>query len=1115
MMLFAGIATAVAAGASAQTARVSLRYDNSAAKEVVEEIERQTDYLFVYREEMVDLSYNVSVRANSQPVSKVLDKVFADTDTGYAVHGDNIILLPKASLQEQVAKQSVSGIVQDEDGRPIAGVTVLEQGSQNVALTGTDGQFSIQVGADAVLLVQFIGYLTQEITVGTQTRIDIIMYRDTRMIDEVVVVGFGTQKKVNLTGAVSSVKGEDMAIRPLSNTASMLQGQIPGLYVTQSTGQPGEESVTFRIRGTGSYGSSNNPLVLINGVEGSMTNLDPNMIESVNVLKDAASAAIYGSRAANGVILITTKQGATRGDGKPQISYSGVFSRHSPTKMFDLVTNSAEYMTLANIANANSGRSNSYPEAEIEKYRNGGGSEQYPNFDWLGYMFRPAFMNTHNLSLAGTTDKTTYNMSLNYLNQEGTLRGHSFKRYNFTIDLTTQATKWLKVGTFATMMHGDRVKTRQNQDDAFLSTMSQAPTYMPWLPDDGSGIKKWTNAAYGYEDHNKNMAAIVGEGIMAPRKEYDMNAQVWTEVKFLDHFTWHTKAAARYYSYRIENWRGKPTPIYMYHTGEQSGSLDKGGQGFNVDEYRDFATTLHSYLRFDWASASSAHNVSAMAGYSQETFRNETLAAYRQDYPFPLHTINAGGQTNWSNGGGKYEWALQSLYGRVTYNYKERYLLEVNARYDGSSRLSPQGRWGMFPSVSGAWRFTEENFMEGTRNWLSYGKIRASWGQLGNQNMNDSDGYQNYYPYQAMISSVSAYPFDKTKEESGYIQTAFNNEFIKWERATITDVGIDLQLFDHLDITFDWYNKVTSDILRGAQVSTILGLSAPTINGGKMQNRGIELAVTWQDRINSGAMKGLTWYAGISYDRNRNKLLEYGAQSISGQYLRREGVPYNSFYMLKYIGVFADQAEIDASPKQFNDNTQPGDLKYADLSGPDGVPDGKIDDNDRTVISGYYPGFEYSVKLGASWKGIDLAIFGTGVQDKKFWLQDWGVYPFKNGSAPTRDYLKSMWTPENPNNAKHPKLYWDNLGGTKNTRYNTYLLRDASYFRVKNITLGYTLPGKWTDAIGISGVRVYASADNVLTITKFDGLDPERTANGRAAQYPQNRSYSLGLNIQF
>ena len=1002
-----------------------------------------------------------------------------------------------------------SGIVTDEAGEPLVGVSVLVKGTTLGSITDLKGRFSLDVPEGSTFEISYIGYKTQ-IVKAERTPMNIVLKEDTQKLDEVVVVGFGTQKKVNLTGAVSAVTGDDISKRPVANAAILLQGQIPGLRVNQGLGQPGGEGTSFRIRGQGTFSSAgSDPLILINGVPGSMTNLDPSVIESVSVLKDAASAAIYGARAANGVILVTTKQGAV-GD-KVSISYHGNIGLHTPTKLYDRITNSAEYMELANLAWKNSGTGKQYTQDQINLYRNNVGDPQYPNFDWQDYMFRTAVVQTHNLSMAGSTEKTTYNVALNFVDQPGTMRGFKYRKYNATIDLTARITNFIKVGTYANLMYGETEQPRQGQNDAFLSTLSQAPTYMPWLPDDGTGIRRWTSSAYSFESHNKNMPAIIGENAMKRDNNFDINAQLWLEINLAKGLTWYTKGAARLQSNKSKDWRGSTTYTYDYHTGEKSSELDKGGLGLSVGDSRRFYTNLYSYLKYDLSLAENAHNFSLMVGYNQESEKYETLNAYRKDFAFDLPVLNAGGTADWSNSGGEEEWAIQSLFGRFNYNFKERYLFEANMRYDGTSRISDENRWGVFPSFSVAWRATEEEFIKKMNlNWLNNFKLRGSWGQLGNQNI-------GLYPYQAMISGVNDYPFTKTSDGVviGYQQTAYANRNIKWETTTITDIGFDLQVFDGLSVTFDWYKKTTDDILRSSQVSSLLGLSAPTVNNGSVENKGIEVALNYANMVKGGTLKGLRYNAGVYFDRSRNKLTEFGAEEIGSYSIKREGLPYDEYYMLECIGVFADKAEIDASPKQFNDNTQPGDLKYKDISGPDGKPDGVIDNYDRRTFSGRFPGFEYGINASATWKGFDLSLIGQGVADKKYYTTDWGVQPFMQGASPNKDYIKHMWTEENPYGAKHPKLYWQDMGGGKNTRPNSYYLKDASFFRLKNVTLGYTLPRVWTEKANISKVRIYFSGDNLLTLTPYKGLDPERNGDGRDAIYPQNRIYSFGLNVEF
>lgn len=514
----------------AQTTTVSLHVENQTVGDVLQQIESKTDFSFFFNNRHVDLNRQVSVSMNETNIFKILDAVFDGTDVVYQVV-DNRIVLSKSNETLPLVQQSrkkITGTVLDATGMPVIGANVMVKGTTNGTITDMDGKFSLEVDNNAILVVSYIGFVNQEIKVGNQTNLSIAMKEDAEALDEVVVVGFGTQKKLNLTGAVTAVSGETMTKRPVVNTATMLQGQVPGLRVNSATGTPGDESTSFRIRGQGTFSSAgSDPLILVNGVPGSITNLDPSVIESVSVLKDAASAAIYGARAANGVILVTTKEGADVSDGKAHIGYHGNVGLYTPTRMYDLVTNSAEYMELFNLANKNSGLGNAYTQEQIDAYRNGGGSAQYPNFDWLDYMFNTAVVQNHNLSIAGNSGKTTYNVALNFVNQPGTLKGFDYQKYNATVNLTSQITDFIKIGTYTSLMYGDREQPRQGQDDVLLSTMSQAPTYMPWLPDDGSGEVKWTSSAYPFESHNKNMPAIIGTDTKKTFQDFDINAQLW------------------------------------------------------------------------------------------------------------------------------------------------------------------------------------------------------------------------------------------------------------------------------------------------------------------------------------------------------------------------------------------------------------------------------------------------------------------------------------------------------------------------------------------------------------------------------------------------------------
>lgn len=1018
-----------------------------------------------------------------------------------------------AIVNEVLQSSVVKGVVKDSNGEPLLGVNVLVKGTTIGAVTDIDGNFSFEAPAGCTLVISYIGFESQE--VKGNAPLNIILKEDSEALDEVVVIGYGTQKKVNLTGAVSAVTGEEIAKRPVSNTSTMLQGQMPGLRITSDKGQPGNESVQMRVRGQGTYSSAgSNPLVLINGVEGDLATLDPNIIESVSVLKDAASASIYGSRAANGVILITTKNGSEMKE-RVSVRYNGNFAVHNPTTLLDLIWDSPTYMKYFNMAKENSGSpiTERYTQEMIDAYTNPTDPQKYPSFNWLDYMFDPAFVQQHNVNVSGTIGKTSYNASLSMLNQPGTMKGQEYQRYNASLDLTSQVNDWVKIGMYFTGSRSYRQETRQGDTDAYLSTISQAPTYMPWLPDDGSGIKRYTSKAYTFESNNKNMVAIAETENFKKYVNTDANVQAWAEIKPFKGLTWYTKGAIRYKAQHYKDWGAIPTPIYFYHDGTQNGTLNTNGTGLTSNMEYSTYVNLYTYLKYDWLSSNKDHSLSAMAGYSLESYRYDVLQGYRQDYDFPLHELNAGNSSVQTNSGSSQEWGLVSGFFRLNYGFKDRYLVELNARYDGSSRIASQSRWGVFPSFSLGWRVTEEEWMKDLQwDWLNSLKLRGSWGLLGNQNI-------DLYSYYALVSTGKDYGFNNTDLSSGVAQTAISNQNLKWETTAIGDFGADLTLFNGFNVTFDWYKKRTYDILRKAQGNALLGLDAPYINDGEMVNKGIEVSLGYNGYVRDGFFEGLSYNANVYFDRSRNTLTKYGADYITNGLICSEGLPYESFYGYKAIGIFKDDDEVRNSPKQFNDNTQAGDIKYADISGPDGVPDNVVDEYDRTVIGNRFPNFEYSVSLGASWKGFDLSLLGQGVSGVDHYASGWGLRPFYQGTPISQDYIDNMWTEEHTN-AKYPRLYFADMGGTKNQRESTYWLYDGSYFRLKNLTFGYTLPKALTQKAKIQRLRVYFSGDNLLTFTKFpQGGDPERNYNStkgtRLVYYPQNRIISFGINLDF
>lgn len=995
----------------------------------------------------------------------------------------------------------VTGKVTDVKA-PLPGVVIKVQGA---AATGTytdnQGRYSLTVSPGAVLIFTSIGFKTQTITVGTNKTIDVSMETDAKALSEVVVVGYGTQKKVNLTGAVATVSGDDLIKRPVVNTSSMLQGTMPGVQVTQSTGEPGNEGVSIRIRGNGTFsGAGSDPLVLIDGVQGNLTDVNPNDIENISVLKDAASASIYGSRAANGVILVTTKKGKA---GKMSVQYDANVGIYKPAAMLKLVTNSAQYMELWNEARTNTGLTGGlYPQDQIDLYRNSTDRVHYPNTDWLSLIFRTAPTQNHNLTFSGGTDKTTYNVSLGYIDQNGIMRGFNYKKYNARINLASQVNDHIKFGTNVMLKSGTTISTPFGSEDMFLSAMSQAPTYSPYLTD-GSG--NLTYKAYDFEYNNKNPFGVLNNNISHNTNDYSVNAQAWFQVDFTKDFSWYTKGAVNAEFDKYKDFRSQ-VPEYNFQTNQLATMLDLGS-GLTDQDQQTIYSNLYSYLNYGHTFGS--HTIKAQAGYSLEQNHYQYLQGYRKEFPDPdLRELNGGSPSVQSTNGTGNQWALMSFFGRVNYDFKERYLFEGNIRYDQSSKFAPGHRLGIFPSFSAGWRVTEEPFFKKLDlKWVDNLKFRGSWGKLGNQNI-VIGGYGVNYPYQALLNLTGNYSFDNSSLSTGVAQQGLNNPVIMWETTTMTDIALDLTLFKNFNLTADWYNKTTSNILRASQVTAVVGLSAPTINDGVVNNKGIELGLTYSNKIKGGTFSGLNYSAGINVDHNKNKLVQFGQQEIGGYSINRNGQPWNSFYLLQVDGIFQTAAEVANSPKQYNDNTLPGDLKYKDVNG-----DGKIDDNDRTIVGGVYPKLNYSFNLSASWKGFDVSAMMQGVYGVKYFVSNWGTIPFVQGSPPTTDWL-NRWTPENPSTTM-PRIYWGGNAPQKITRASTFFLQDGSYLRLKNVVLGYTIPSAITKHAGIERLRIYFAGDNLFTATKYPGLDPERGGSGDFLQYPANKIYSFGVNVTF
>jgi TonB-linked SusC/RagA family outer membrane protein len=1101
--------------------RITISKKNASLEQVFKEIRKQSGYDFFYDLDDIRKAKNVDLSVHNESLEEVLKHCFENQPFTFTIKDKAVIIKESPQIQAKpnpVQKVELKGRVTDEKGGPLPGVSVKLKGSSIGAMTDTNGNYALSLPDGAgVLLFSFIGYVPQEIPVNGKTIVNVVLKEENKALTEVVVVGYGTQKKVNLTGAVASVTGSELTTRQAPNTTSLLQGRMPGVQVVQNSGQPGAENAGIQIRGQGTFsGAGNDPLVLIDGIEGNLNNVNPNQIESVSVLKDAASAAIYGSRAANGVILVTTKSGKA---GRLNIDYSYNFGSQRATSVYDRITNSVEFMELLNKAIAYTGTNanQTYSQAQIDAYRQGAISNpaQYPSYDWMDAIFRTAPMQQHFLSVNGGKEGTTYNFGAGYLDQDGILIATGYKRYDAQFNFKTNLNKKVTFGTNIAFSKGNRNETALNNnfdgnstEDQILSALAAHPTYAPTLPD-GSG--RYSAKAYIFEGGNKNPVATAEHGGRYINNYYTL-ASAFLDVDILPGLKGEIKGAVKYNDKQtkvhvvgIPGYMFLPDDKgqYAYNT-QWNGTV--GENNLTVRSEKDVQYTIFGTLNYAKTFAEN-HNFSALLGVSQETFRYDRLQGFKRNAPSDditeLGAYSPGGQLT---DGFAYEWALQSVFGRVNYNYKEKYLLEGNFRYDGSSRFPDGNKWGFFPSASAGWRISQEDFMKSVK-WVNSLKARLSWGQVGNQNVNRTlSGEQMPYPYQEVLNPV-LYNIGGSLQQ-GVTQTDLINRNITWETTTVTDFGVDFSLFNSkISGSVDWYSKYTKNILRALQVPDFIGIAGPTVNMGEMKNTGLEFSLGYENRDHNFHYK-----VQGNFETYKNKVMKFGAREIdsSNGYIRQEGLPYNSYYMYVFNGIYQNQSEIDNGPTPLV-KPKPGDMKYKDVSGPNGVPDGKITTDDRVVVDGAFPKFNYGLTFNADYKNFDLSFFFQGVQGRKIYVKEWGIAPFRQAGPPPT-FWRDAWDGEGTSNTI-PHIFNENYA--PDTQVSDWWLQNASYLRLKNLQLGYNFPAKVLNKVKIQALRLYLSGDNLLTFTSFfKGSDPERAAaSGRAAIYPQAKIYSVGVKV--
>lgn len=993
------------------------------------------------------------------------------------------------------AQGGVTGKVQSAvDASPLSGATVHVVGGRANTLTQSDGGFVIQAKQGDSLQITMIGYLSKTVLV-TESSIGIIRLQEVENdLSNVIVVGYGTQKKVNLTGAVTTVDMTKKEGQPITNASNALHG-VPGLFVNLSNSQPGVDRATIRIRGIGTL-NDNDPLVLVDGIEYDFNELNPNDIASVTVLKDA-SAAIYGSRAGNGVILVTTKSGR----GKSKINYNFYQGTQKATYLPDAIWDPIAYMKLKNQALINEGKDAvDYSDAEIAEYEAGMKTDPitYPSSNWFDIALGHGRIQKHDVSVSGSSDKASYRLSLGVLDRNGIMfgPGNHEKKYSLGLNTSFHVTKRLTVGMTLDGYY------RNYTTPFYTSFWSYLMRALPILTDtlsDGRYGNSWMRTPGRNNWENPRMIAYTGYGHKTVQR---FVATVFANYKLPFDITYNVKYGVDKYdglleqfTPQVKTWNPKdPTAFINWN------SPSTAPRSSNTD-YNNL--NLHFYQTLDWDKNFDKHHLTLMAGTSYDNFETKNFDASMTGYLDATLTALDAGTERYATGGNSTRDVLISYFGRVNYDYDGKYLLEGIIRTDGSSRFADGRRWGAFPGISAGWRLDKENFFP-WKNTINLAKLRLSYGKVGNQAV-------PLYSYENSINLGRNYSFGG-QLASGAAATAYTDPTITWETTTNYNLGLDLEMLNHrLTFSADIYKKRTSDILRAVDIADqVGGLTGPQQNIGVMDNKGIELTLGYHDHAGS-----FTYGFNGNISFNKNKVVDIHGQilykySTNLATITKAGLPIDSYYLLDAIGIFQSDAEVAASPFQ-SVTTKAGYIKYRDVNN-----DGVINADDRVIIksSSAMPKYTYGFNLDFGYKGITLSAFFQGVGGLKIYPEGNMVLPFKNGADATWEWATDSWTPENPN-ARLP-IVTTSTDGNDNFKASDFWLRDGSYLRMKNIQLAYELPQKWLNRVKITGLSVYINAENYLTFSKFKDYDPETTLNVSSLyHYPMLKTLSAGARITF
>lgn len=1078
-----------AGNAHSQNAKVSIRMNNVKLDKILNEIENQTDYLFIYNNQ-VDINKITSVKVKNEAVAQVLDKILSGTGINYELEGTHIILTTEAikDLHAQQQAKTVTGTVTDVSGEPIIGANIRIKGTTTGTITDIDGNFSIEAEPQSVIEVSYIGYLTQETVINNQKSIRFLLKEDTKTLDKVVVIGYGVQKKADLTGSVANINTEKLNTQSNANIGQALQGKIAGVDIVSQGGAPGS-GTRIMVRGIGTLNNAS-PLYIVDGMYmNSIDHINPNDIASIDVLKDASSAAIYGSRAANGVIIVTTKEGSNT-EGKPIIDLSVNLGISTASKFLDML-DAKGWAEVTTIARQAIGK----PALDMAT-----DLANKPDNDWQDIMFRPALMQNYNLSVKGGGKYSTYYTGLGYFNQDGIVIGTNYQRYNIQ-SKNDYKRGIFSAGTNLIISFSHDKPLHQELRGGMIGTILQSVPTLEKYDDTREGGYGGT---YGDVVNIPHPLAIIDDNIMDRYNEnVKIFANLYAQIELFKGLKYKLNLTPDFSFERYKNYLNK------YDFGLATNSITQ----LTERQRRRRNILVENLLTFDRTFGE--HKISALAGYTYQDSRFRHIQAYGEGLPQGLEEIDAA-TTNRSNEGNSWRSVLTSILGRVFYSYQNKYLFTATIRRDGSSKFGKNNRYGYFPSFSLGWNVTEEKFMENV-HWLDQLKLRGGYGVLGNQEI---DNYQ----YSSTITTGINYPDGNGGLLQGAFPKNFANPDIKWEETAMTNVGIDFMAFNNrLSLTADYYVKNTKDILLTVPIPISSGgANDPIRNAGKIRNNGFEFNLGWMDQPNPDISYGINLIGSF----NKNKVIAMGSESgsIKGGSTNQNittsetkaGYPIGGYWLISTAGYFNSQEEVDAyakDGKKIQPAAEPGDIKFVDANN-----DGVINDDDRVFQGSPFPDFTFALNGNMRYKNFDLSIGLQGVLGNKIYnatrqtLED--VTKGSNFLASCLDY----WTPENKN-ASHPRLTWDDPNRNTRAESDRYL-ENGSYLRLRSVQLGYTFPQTWFKG-AIQHARVYINAENLFTITSYSGYSPDVNADNANYRgfdnfiYPTNRTFMLGLNVTF